>query len=115
MSWISSSIGSQKSASLVIFGGQSGTSPQAPFVGDTWAWPMGTQAPIPPAWELLQTSVYKPTAGQPDARAVMAAAVPLPSDGLAGRPIFFGGFSGYNGGLDDQLHNDTWVWIAEHA
>lgn len=103
-SWLSGGAGN---ASLVVFGGQAGTSPQAPFLGDTWAWPLEGQQGAKPAWTQLQSAVFKPSTSQPDARAVMAVAPPR-AGGF--KPALFGGFSGYNGGLNDLLLNDTWSW-----
>jgi hypothetical protein len=126
-SWLS---GSPGNTSFVVFGGQAGTSPQAPFLGDTWAWPLlqrgeggGERGQQPAAWTQLQTAVYHPSTTQPDARAVMAVASPRISAGSppaspasaaasGDRPVIVGGFSGYQGGLDDLLLNDTWVWSA---
>ena len=132
VSWLSDA--GSSTASLVVFGGQAGTSPQAPFLGDTWAWPLSAGAPgmssqlgaaarpgaSSATWTQLQSAVYKPSPSQPDARANMAAAVPRPLGVLAGgasgsaaaAPLLFGGFSGYEGGLNDLLLNDTWSWAA---
>ena len=104
--------------SLIMYGGQSGTSDNDPFLGDTWQLDLALDAPqgvctssAPSAlrgggapalaatgqWSQVQTTAPAP-------RANMATAIDTASDSV----LLFGGFSGYGGGLDDRLLHDSW-------
>ncbi|CAE7917872.1 tea1 [Symbiodinium sp. KB8] len=96
----------------VLYGGQAGTLPSSPFWGDTWAWCASKAGSLRGgmgalgSWVKVQNASYAPHGGAPQPRAYVAAA------GAAGRNLLFGGFSGYQGGLNDELHQDTWALNA---
>lgn len=97
-------------SSLYLFAGQNGTGPDSPYVGDTWQVDVDL-ASFTVAYTLVQGSTTKVSSDEPVARALGSAAVGLPhGQGSEALPLYFGGFSGYTGGLDDLLHNDVWAF-----
>jgi hypothetical protein len=116
-----------------LFGGQQGTLSDSPFLGDLWQFkavlPSDSEASLAGAcsgtgsFTLLQSGTTVPTAGQPVARALggkglyyapytgavsSSAASSGTADAAPAPVLYFGGFSGYQGGTNDLLHNDLW-------
>lgn len=87
--------------SMLVFGGQRGIDASSLYLGDLVALSPGSGLAV--GVERLQNSTNSSSAGRPIARVNAAAA------NGAGGLWLFGGFSGYGGGLDDNLHNDVWV------
>ena len=115
---------SSSSLSIYIFGGQHGSLESDPFVGDVWLFTAIYNTSINNynngTFTLIQKSNYQPNTIQPVARGMGGIAIYPPNlyhnhsssiqDNNITRILYFGGFSGYNGGLNDLLHNDIWLF-----
>jgi hypothetical protein len=99
-------------ASFEVFGGQSGVNTGSPYLGDLLQFnlTLATQG-ITAVVSRQQNGTTTPSGAQPDARVNAAVSLrPREAGAVADAGAWlFGGFSGYNGGLDDQLHNDLWA------
>lgn len=101
-------------ASLELFGGQAGVDSGSPYLGDLLRFNL-TLSPstgaVAAVVERQQNTTTSPSLGRPVARVNAAVSLRPPEAGAVAAPgaWLFGGFSGYNGGLDDQLHNDLWA------
>ncbi|KAA0155307.1 hypothetical protein FNF31_06126 [Cafeteria roenbergensis] len=87
--------------SMLVFGGQRGIDASSLYLGDLVALTSNGGSAV--GVQRLQNSTYSSSAGRPIARVNAAGA------GGAHGLWLFGGFSGYGGGLDDNLHNDVWL------
>lgn len=95
-----------------IFGGQHGGAETDPFVGDVWSFTMNNTTignGNNGTFTQIQDSIYHPNPNQPVARGIGGIAV-YPYNGT--NILYFGGFSGYDGGLADLLHNDVWLFSS---
>ena len=106
--------GSPAQATVVMFGGQSGTSDNDPFLRDTWTLQVEVvsghcKAPLRGLRGACAVSgVWAAAPTAPPPRAHMAAA----TYSAEGDIVMFGGFSGYSGGLNDHLLSDSWLLLA---
>jgi hypothetical protein len=94
-------------ASVLVFGGQNSTSADpSGFLGDLWRLDItGLSASSPAAtWTLVDAGGGSaPSATEPGVRSLSS----LARD-ATGHVFLSTGFSGYEGGTDDRLHNDVW-------
>ena len=136
-----SAVTRQGEGHVIVFGGQSGSGEDSPYLGGFWNLDLPFQAggAGKQNWTEQVQAVFKPGQGQPQARDYFQATILEPEQsGAAGgygpggvavfkcqgpqgpaattsRVLLFGGFSGYSGGLDDKLHDDLWCVTAwEH-
>jgi len=98
---------------LLMYGGQSGTADNDPFLRDVWQLQITLQdsSRCPAALRgsaCGATGVWTQGTSGPPPRANMAVA----SMGGTGDTVVFGGFSGYSGGLNDRLLFDTWQLVT---
>jgi hypothetical protein len=84
--------------SLYLFGGQHGTSDADPYLGDLWLFTSGGNG----TFALLEQGTTQPSSTQPVNRGL--GGIVAGGEGV----VWFGGFSGYEGGTADLLHNDVW-------
>jgi hypothetical protein len=92
---------------LLLFGGQHGAEDTDPYLGDLWSFvPSGTAG----NFTLIEPGTTNPNPQQPVARGIGASVAGSLAGGQGGTEsaLYFGGFSGYDGGLADLLHNDVW-------
>jgi len=98
---------------FIMYGGQSGTGDNDPFLGDVWNLTVSAPSGMCGKASLRSSTTIAAVAtgswvaqGQgPPPRAHMADAV----IGGAGDLVLFGGFAGYSGGLNDHLLSDSWM------
>jgi hypothetical protein len=88
--------------SLLVWGGENGVGESGPFLGDLVLIDVAADNIT-----TLQFSTANKTVDQPSPRAFAA-----PTFTQQKQPRFFGGFSGYGGGLDDRLFNETWNLLS---
>ncbi len=102
----SRTMGNSVAYTLMMYGGQSGTADNDPFLNDAWELQVTVASNV--CSRTLRAAAVQATwtAAQqgPPPRANMASAKTAESQFL-----IFGGFAGYGGGLNDRLLSDTWL------
>jgi hypothetical protein len=104
--------------SFLIFGGGNSSVPDpANFLGDVWRFSATLSAGADGSVTLAGPGAYSLVdAGGPGAPSPRAlGGVVADGGGQAPSQILASGFSGYNGGTDDRLHNDVWQWSDSGA
>jgi hypothetical protein len=97
--------------SFYVFGGQHGSLSTDPYLGDLWAFSVPALSPSSNGtFVQLQAGTTSPSPSQPVSRGLGGVAAAPPS--VASPTVYCSGFSGYDGGLADLLHNDVWSFSA---